>query len=281
MRNILVTGASGQLGTTLKKLSSQHKSDSFYFAGSNELDITNKDQILAFFKDKRITHVINCAAYTAVDKAEENRETAFLINASAPGYLAEVAYNYKVHMVHISTDFVFDGNHFIPYLESDIPHPLCAYADSKLAGEFKVKETEVNYTILRTSWLYSEYGNNFVKSMMKYGAERELLRVVFDQIGTPTYASDLAKVIMQVIEKEVFGLYHFSNEGVCSWYDFAHQIIQLSGIDCKVLPITTAEYPLPAKRPAYSVLNKGLIKKTLGIEIPHWQDRLKTCLAHL
>jgi dTDP-4-dehydrorhamnose reductase len=229
--------------------------------------------------------IINCAAYTAVDKAEQEDNLAFLINASAVGILARVASKYNALLIHISTDYVFDGKGYKPYMEEDPTNPVSLYAKSKHAGERQVQSYSNRALIIRTSWLYSEFGNNFVKTMMKYGKERGQLNVVFDQTGTPTYARDLAKAILDIITKKpaINGVevFHYSNEGVTSWYDFALAIIEFSGITCKIIPIETKDYPLPAVRPFYSVFNKAKIKQRFNIEIPYWKDSLKVCIGRM
>lgn len=280
---ILVTGSNGQLGNEIRELAGNFSHYQFIFTDINELDISDAESVKRFFIETNPDVIINCAAYTAVDKAETDTENAFLINAGAPGILAKEAAEAGAFMVHVSTDYVFDGKSFHPYSETDKKNPLSVYARSKSAGEEAVQEAGGKAIILRTSWLYSSFGHNFIKTMMKYGSERDSLNVVFDQTGTPTYARDLAAVILKIIPQAMtqdnIEIYHYSNEGVTSWYDFAIAIHEFSGIKCKVKPITTSEYPLPAQRPYYSVLDKSKIRKKFGIEIPYWRDSLKECIA--
>jgi dTDP-4-dehydrorhamnose reductase len=280
--NILITGSNGQLGNEFKELSKEETALNFIFTDVAELDITNEDAVAAFFQQIKPDVVINCAAYTAVDKAEQEPEKADLINGKAVGILARAASLHNAIMIHISTDYVFDGKGYRPYVETDPVHPVSAYAKSKLLGETEMLEHARSGFIIRTSWLYSSFGHNFVKTILKYGKERGKLNVVFDQIGTPTYAGDLAIAILIIVKSGkrpiVPEIYHFSNEGIISWYDFAIAIIEFSGISCKVTPIETKDYPLPAARPFYSVFNKAKIKQTFGIEIPYWRDSLKAAL---
>ena len=282
---ILVTGSNGQLGNELRLLAPSCPHDVFIFTDVAELDITSETEVEQLVKEEQPAVIINCAAYTAVDKAEQEDNLAFLINASAVGNLARVASRHNVLLIHISTDYVFDGKGYKPYVEDDPTNPVSLYAKSKHAGEQQVQSYASQAIIIRTSWLYSEFGNNFVKTMMKYGKERGQLNVVFDQTGTPTYARDLAKTILDIIQKQpVFSgveVFHFSNEGVTSWYDFAKAIIEFSGITCKINPIETKDYPLPAVRPFYSVFNKSKIKQRFQTEIPYWRDSLKECLGRI
>ncbi len=282
---ILVTGSNGQLGNELRLLAPSCPHDVFIFTDVAELDITSETDVEQLVKEEQPAVIINCAAYTAVDKAEQEDNLAFLINASAVGNLARVASRHNVLLIHISTDYVFDGKGYKPYVEDDPTNPVSLYAKSKHAGEQQVQSYASQAIIIRTSWLYSEFGNNFVKTMMKYGKERGQLNVVFDQTGTPTYARDLAKTILDIIQKQpVFSgveVFHFSNEGVTSWYDFAKAIIEFSGITCKINPIETKDYPLPAVRPFYSVFNKSKIKQRFQTEIPYWRDSLKECLGRI
>jgi dTDP-4-dehydrorhamnose reductase len=284
---ILVTGANGQLGSELSILAAAYPNATFTFTFTDvaELDITNELLVDSFVKSAQPEVIINCAAYTAVDKAEQEDNLAFLINASAVGILARVASKYNALLIHISTDYVFDGKGYKPYMEEDPTNPVSLYAKSKHAGERQVQSYSNRALIIRTSWLYSEFGNNFVKTMMKYGKERGQLNVVFDQTGTPTYARDLAKAILDIITKKpaINGVevFHYSNEGVTSWYDFALAIIEFSGITCKIIPIETKDYPLPAVRPFYSVFNKAKIKQRFNIEIPYWKDSLKVCIGRM
>lgn len=283
MKNILVTGANGQLGSEFQALASIYNNFTFHFCDSQSLDITNKEDLVRYGKENKFDGIINCAAYTAVDKAEEESDKAHLINATAVENLVSLARQKNAYLIHISTDFVFDGQKNTPYMEHDKPSPLGHYGHSKLAGEHHALEYERSL-VIRTSWLYSSYGNNFVKTMIRLGQEKESLGVVYDQTGTPTYARDLAKAILQIIDLSsekgtlATGTYHFSNEGVCSWYDLAHAIMKTKKLKCRVHPIQTKEYPVPATRPTYSVLNKNKIKKTYNLAIPHWYDSLLECL---
>ncbi len=280
-QSVLVTGSNGQLGNELQILANEHSNLTFLFKDL-DLNITDYEALDGFFATNKIDWVINCAAYTAVDKAEEENEKAWLINAEGPKNLAKVSAKYNARFIHISTDYVFSGQAWLPYREDDQVSPNSFYGKSKLAGETLTLTENPDAVIIRTAWLYSQFGNNFVKTMRKYGAERGMLRVVFDQIGSPTWAADLAKAILRGIEKNFrAGIYHFSNEGVCSWYDFAKAIIELSKIDCKVTPITTDKYPLPAPRPSYSVFNKEKISEELGLDIPHWRSSLIECISLL
>jgi len=285
MKNILVTGGNGQLGSSIQKVQSEFENAHYFFTDVDALDITDENAVGTFVRENKIQYIINCAAYTAVDKAEEEFELAKKINASGPGILAKTAQELDAKFIHISTDYVFDGKAHQPYKETDLCAPPSAYGKSKLLGEEEVLKNGKKAAIVRTSWLYSEFGHNFLKTMMKYGREREELRVVFDQIGTPTYATSLAKGILSMIHTDIKidgnQIYHFSNEGVCSWYDFAKEIMEECHIDCKIKPIQTFEYPLPAPRPFYSVLNKTKIKNDYGICIPHWRDDMKECIKCL
>ncbi len=280
-QSVLVTGSNGQLGNELQILAGEQSNLTFLFKDL-DLNITDYEALEDFFATNKIDWVINCAAYTAVDKAEEEREKAWLINAEGPKNLSKISAKHNARFIHISTDYVFSGQTWLPYRENDQVSPTSFYGKSKLEGESLTLTENPDAVIIRTAWLYSQFGNNFVKTMRKYGAERGMLRVVFDQIGSPTWAADLAKAILQGIEKNIRpGIYHFSNEGVCSWYDFAKAIIELSKIDCKVTPITTDKYPLPAPRPHYSVFNKEKISEELGLDIPHWRSSLIECIALL
>lgn len=285
MKNILITGSNGQLGSSIKKVQIGYEKAQYFFTDVDQLDITNESQVRDFVAKNNIEYIINCAAYTAVDKAEEEYELAKKINVNGPKILAQVAAEYKAAFFHVSTDYVFDGTSYQPYIEKDYCNPPSAYGKSKLLGEQEVLNYGENAVIIRTSWLYSEFGHNFFKTMLKYGNERDELKVVFDQIGTPTYATNLAKGILCMVfsDIEINGnhIYHFSNEGVCSWYDFAKEIMEEAQIDCKITPIESSEYPLPAPRPFYSVLNKAKIKKDYGIEIIHWRDAMKDCIQAL
>ncbi len=280
--NILVTGSKGQLGSELNSLSSLFGEHRFFFTDVDELDITKAADVERFITGNKIEAVINCAAYTAVDKAETEKDTARKINVEAVQNLALAANKNGAILVHISTDYVFDGKNYKPYVESDYTNPQSVYAQTKLDAESMVEEFANRGIVLRTSWLYSSHGHNFVKTMLKYGRERDSLNVVFDQIGTPTYAGDLAETILKILPQladfEGYDVYHFSNEGVCSWYDFALAIMEESGIKCKINPILSKDYPLPAPRPFYSVLDKSKIKAKFALEIPHWRTSLKVCL---
>ena len=281
--NILITGCNGQLGNEIQLLQAQYAQHTWLNTDVNELDITDKAAIERFVEANEIDGIVNCAAYTAVDKAESDPQLARKLNADAPAFLAEAVAKRGGWMVQVSTDYVFNGTKHTPYVETDEPCPNSVYGQTKLEGEQAVSKLCPNAMIIRTAWLYSEFGNNFVKTMIRLGREREQLGVIFDQVGTPTYAHDLATVIMTAIDKGIKpGVYHFSNEGVTSWYDFTKSIHRLAGINtCQVSPLHTAEYPTPACRPAYSVLDKTKIKDAYGIEIPHWEESLAKCIAKL
>ncbi|MBU1011996.1 MAG: dTDP-4-dehydrorhamnose reductase [Bacteroidetes bacterium] len=283
MQNILVTGSKGQLGNAIKKISSKLINSNFFFTDIEELDITSYDQIGKFIQKNKINIVINCAAYTAVDQAETDREKAFLINVTAVEYLSIQAKANNATLIHISTDYVFDGTSHIPYKETDIPDPKSYYGLTKYEAEQKIEQFAENAIIIRTSWLYSEYGNNFVKTMIRLGNEKESLNVINDQFGSPTYAADLADTIINLTQVRIKGItfYNYSNEGSCTWYEFAKAIMELKKINCVVNPITTEEYPTAAVRPKYSLLDKSKIKKELNIEIPFWKESLKTCLKKI
>ncbi len=283
MKNILITGANGQLGNEMRVLSEENKEYTYFFTDVAELDICNEQAVMDFVKANHIHVIVNCAAYTAVDKAEENIEFCTKLNADAVGYLAKAAEANQAEFIQISTDYVFDGTAHTPYRETEPTCPNSVYGSTKLAGEQNALTLCSRAMVIRTAWLYSTFGNNFVKTMIRLGKERDSLGVIFDQIGTPTYARDLARAIYAAIRQGVTpGVYHFSNEGVCSWYDFTKAIHRLAGIkDCKVNPLHTEEYPTPAKRPHYSVLDKTKIKNTYHIEIPYWMDSLQSCIAQL
>ena len=280
---ILVTGANGQLGRELQCLAQEGSRHTFCFCNRATLDITYRDDVMRRVAREQPDAVVNCAAFTAVDPAEDDAQTCREVNALAPGYLAEAAAANGARMVHISTDYVFDGNSCVPYREDDETHPATVYGATKLEGEKQVQKHCSEAVIVRTAWLYSPFGNNFVKTMLRLGRERDRLNVVFDQVGTPTYAKDLALAIIAMLEAgAVSGIYHYTNEGVCSWYDFVKTIHQMAGIDsCQVNPIHTHEYPAKAARPHYSVLDKTKIKQTYPIEIPYWTDSLKDCLQRM
>ena len=281
--NILITGSAGQLGNEMQLLEPLHQQHSFINTDIGELDITDEQAVKTFVDDNGIDCIVNCAAYTAVDKAESNAETAHRLNALAPEYLAKAVGARDGRMIQISTDYVFDGTAHTPYTEDCTPCPCSVYGTTKLEGEQRVMAACRQTVVIRTAWLYSTFGNNFVKTMLRLGRERDTLGVVFDQIGTPTYAADLAAAIMSIINRgTVTGLYNFSNEGVCSWYDFTKAIHRIAGITtCNVSPLHTADYPTPARRPAYSVLDKTKIKQTYGITIPHWEESLRRCMQSL
>lgn len=277
--NILITGCNGQLGTEMRNLSAQHTNHTYFFTDVQELDITNRQAVLDFVQNNSIDLIVNCAAYTNVDKAEEDEVTARLINAQAVENLASAG----CKIIHVSTDYVFSGDEHVPCRESDPVAPRTAYGRTKYEGEQLLLNTNPQAIIFRTAWLYSPYGNNFVKTMLKYGREKDELRVVYDQIGTPTYAEDLAMAIYAAIEAPQWhaGIYHFTNEGVCSWFDFTVEILRQAGVTCKVSPILSSEYQYKTPRPHYSVLDKAKVKTTFGITIPYWTDSLAKCLKRL
>ena len=281
--NILVTGANGQLGNEMQVLARENLQHTYFFTDVQELDICDEQAVYAYVSEHKIDIIVNCAAYTAVDKAEDNVELCDKLNNIAPGYLARAAQANGAALIQVSTDYVFDGTAHIPYTEEEPTCPASVYGSTKLAGEQNVMDHCEKAMVIRTAWLYSIYGNNFVKTMIRLGQERDSLGVIFDQIGTPTYANDLAQAIFAAINKGVVrGIYHFSDEGVCSWYDFTVAIHRLAGIaSCKVKPLHTADYPAKAPRPHYSVLDKTKIKDTFGIEIPHWEESLKRCINQL
>ena len=276
-KSILVTGANGQLGNSLQKIKSMYDDYRFYFTDIDTLDICNKQQLADFVYSNNIGYLLNCAAYTAVDKSEDDRENCMRINCDAVRIIGEVASAGNVKVIHISTDYVFDGTSTRPYREEDTTNPQSFYGQSKLEGESALQKVCPDAVIIRTSWLYSEYGTNFVKTMLRLGKERTELKVVCDQTGSPTYAEDLAIAMMAMITHKPFvsGIYHFANEGVCSWYDFAVKIMELAGFNCRVYPIQTHEYPTRAIRPAYSVLDKEKIKSTFNLSIPQWEESLE------
>jgi len=281
---ILVTGANGQLGNEIRRLVDSQRKDEFVFTDVEELDICNKEKVEEFVISNRIDLIVNCAAYTAVDRAENEKELAYRINRDALLYLSKAINKRDGVLIHISTDFVFDGSKSTPYKEGDVENPLSVYGRSKFEGEKVALNEAKSVYIVRTSWLYSSFGNNFVKTIIKKAKEKKELKVVFDQVGTPTYAKDLASAILLLIknvEKNQQQIFHFSNEGVTSWYDFAKMICKIGKIECEILPIETKDYPTPARRPAYSVLNKTKIKEFLGINIPYWVDSLEVCLKEL
>ena len=281
--NILITGCNGQLGNEMQLLEGSHPQHTYFNTDVAELDITNQSAIESFVEDNAIDGIVNCAAYTAVDKAEDNEELCTKLNAEAPAYLAAAIGKRGGWMIQISTDYVFDGTQHVPYTEDADTCPNSVYGKTKLVGELNVQKFCECSMIIRTAWLYSTFGNNFVKTMIRLGKEKPELGVIFDQIGTPTYARDLAVAIFAAIEKGIVpGIYHFSNEGVISWYDFTKAIHRLAGITtCHVRPLHTSEYPTPANRPHYSVLDKTKIKNIYGMEIPYWEDSLAECIAKL
>lgn len=282
MPKILVTGMNGQLGCEIQALSSAYPQYEFAFVDRDTLDLSNLCVLEEYFEDKAFDAIINCAAYTAVDKAESEIDLADTINCRAVSMLAKIAKNKNISLIHISTDYVFDGRNYRPYIETDPTDPQGVYGRTKRDGENAILDVSPKNTIIiRTSWVYSSHGANFVKTMLRLGRERDSLGVIFDQVGTPTYARDLAKTILDILPKinnvspEIF---HYSNEGVTSWYDFAQTIFELSGVTCKVNAIETSQYPTPATRPHYSLLNKKKIKETFGLSIPYWKESLKECI---
>ena len=284
MLNILVTGANGQLGNEMRLLGATSKNN-YIFTDVTELNITDKAAISAMVKEHRIQVIINCAAYTNVDKAEDDEATADLLNHTAARYLAEAAKEADAVLIHVSTDYVFHGDKNVPYTEDEPTSPLGVYGRTKLAGEQAIQQSGCRYLIFRTAWLYSSFGTNFVKTMRRLTSERDTLNVVFDQVGSPTFAGDLARAIFEVVEKEAYvgteGIYHYSNEGVCSWYDFAVEISNLSHTRCDIRPCHSDEFPSKVTRPSYSVLDKTKLKKTFGIVVPHWKESLVKCIEQL
>jgi len=289
--NILVTGANGQLGNEIRYLVNNSKfktqNSKFFFTDKDELDITNKEDVKRYVNEKDIDLIINCAAYTAVDRAEEEKEKADLVNHKAVKYLANIAKEKDISLIHISTDYVFDGRNYKPYIEDDPVNPQSIYGITKLKGEEAFKVLGASGIIIRTSWVYSSYGYNFVKTMLRLKNRGEL-GIVFNQVGTPTYTKDLAETILEIINKNLekiknkkAEIYHYSNEGVISWYDFAKAIFEIENIDIKVKPIESKDYPTPVKRPHYSVLNKKKIKNEFNVEIPYWRDSLRECLKRI
>ena len=286
--NILVTGSNGQLGSELKDLVTNYKDFNFFFRDLTELNICDAEALTSFIVDENINAVINCAAYTAVDKAEKDVDIAEKVNSEGVLNLVNAVQKVQGKLIHISTDYVFDGNSFLPYQELDEVNPIGVYGETKRAGELAVINSDIDGIVIRTSWLYSAYGNNFVKTMLKLGHDRDELGVIFDQVGTPTNASDLAKTCLDILSDKSSEnisasgkIYHYSNEGVTSWYDFSKAIMELGSNDCKLRPIETKDYPTPAKRPHFSVLNKTKIKKDFNIEIPYWRDSLEKCIEKL
>ena len=280
---ILVTGAQGQLGLSIRKIEPEYPELSISYTDVEELDITDSRALTAHFEKNPIDYVVNCAGYTAVDRAEEEEDKAMLINAAAVKNLAECADTFGFTLIHISTDYVFSGRHYRPYTEKDEPGPISVYSRSKHAGEQAVINHCKHGIILRTSWLYSEYGNNFLKTILNLASQREEIRIIGDQVGTPTYAGDLARAILELVHRNYSkkSLFHFSNEGVASWYDFGVEIVRLSGKKCTVIPIPTEAYPLPAERPFYSLMSKAEFTGTFRYSIPHWRDSLEKCMNNL
>ena len=281
--NILVFGGVGQLGQCIQKIAEQKNINGLIYLDEKEGNILDLDLLKALFQKYKPSYVINCAAYTAVDKAEDEVEIARKVNRDGAANLAVLSAEFDATLIHISTDFVFEGNQTGLLTEEDVANPIGIYGLTKLEGEIAIQETTQKYFTLRTSWLYSEFANNFVKTMIRLGKERSELGVIVDQVGSPTYAVDLAKAIIHIIESKskAYGLYHFSNEGVTSWYDFATAIFELTGLAVRVKALKTSEYPTKARRPFYSVMDKTKIKQNLGVEIPNWRDSLKVCLAEL
>lgn len=283
---ILVTGANGQLASEIKELSTNFSKHIFLFEDSKKLDITNADLLEGYIKTNQIEAVINCAAYTAVDKAETDFENAEKVNAQGVKNIVLALEKTKGKLIHISTDYVFDGENYTPYTETQEVAPIGVYGATKRKGEEYVLNSNIEALIIRTAWVYSSYGNNFVKTMMRLGKERDNLNVIFDQVGSPTYAKDLGKICLDILTNndkidEKGQVYHYSNEGVTSWYDFAIAIMEIGGIKCNIFPIETKEYPTPAKRPNYSVLNKSKIKNDFAVKIPYWRDSLIECIKKI
>ena len=283
MKRILITGANGQLGQSIAEMSKNHKEIECFFVTRNELDITNEDLVNHYFDDKSFDFVINCAAYTAVDKAEDDQENAFLVNAKATEFLAKISNVKNIPFIHVSTDYVFDGTESVPRLETDQTNPIGVYGQTKLDGENLALANNPKTIILRTAWVYSRFGNNFVKTMLRLFNDKDSISVVADQIGSPTNAIDLANAILEIVSKDelVYGIYNYSNEGECSWFEFAQKIKEFSGSSIEINPVPTSAYPTKAKRPAYSLLDKSKIKEVYQLEIPTWEDSLKEELKHL
>ena len=286
MNNILVTGADGQLGSELQALAHLYPNYTFFYTDKDTLDITDKNAIAHFCRENTVDAILNCAAHTAVDKAEtEQTELCNAINHLAVDYLSAVAKNQNIRLIHVSTDYVFDGKNHKAFKETDVVNPINVYGKTKSLGEkAMLKNNPENSIIIRTSWVYSSFGNNFVKTMLKLAQSRDTLTIIADQIGSPTYANDLAKAILEILPKintKEVEVYHYSNEGVCSWYDFAYEIFSQTQTDCQVLPIATKDYPTPAPRPLFSLMNKSKIKDHFGISIPHWKAALSACLSKL
>lgn len=283
--NVLVTGSQGQLGSELQAIEKEYPDYKFFFTDIKELDITNEDTTARFIKSNKIEVVINCAGYTAVDKAESDKQQAMLINATGVKNLAQACGKSNALLIHISTDYVFEGKSFKPYTENDTASPKSIYGKTKLDGEIEVIFNAKRALIFRTSWLYSSFGKNFVKTVFEKAQSEKELKVVYDQIGTPTYAADLARAILDIIPKVPSKIrteiYNYSNEGVASWYDFAQAIVNIKKLDCNIEPVLTKDFPTEAQRPFFTVLNKARVKKDFGIKIPHWRKSLEVCLAKL
>ncbi|MFO7790140.1 MAG: dTDP-4-dehydrorhamnose reductase [Bacteroidales bacterium] len=286
MKKILITGAKGQLGSSLKERENDIIYANCIFTGREKLDLSDEKAVTSFFISEKPDIVINCAAYTAVDKAESETDNAKLLNADVPGFLGELCNQHNAKMVHISTDYVFSGEANRPYREKDTANPVTVYGKTKFQGEQNLQKQLPDALIIRTSWLYSPYGGNFLKTMIRLGKEKDKINVVYDQVGSPTYAGHLADAIIHVInrwhetKKWEGGIFHFSNQGVCSWYDFAWQIMQHAHLKCHVQPVTTEQFPTPAKRPPYSVMSKAAFENSFNYAIPHWQEGLEACLLN-
>lgn len=283
MPTIIVTGSNGQLGSELRELSAKFNQFDFIFFSRDELSITDKEKLDQIFEQYQPDWLVNCAAYTAVDKAESEKELAFEINGNAVGHLAFLCKEHKTGFIHISTDYVFNGNHHQPWKETDETDPLNVYGASKLLGEYKAQKNNPESIIIRTSWVYSSYGKNFVKTMMRLMNEKDSINVVNDQHGSPTYAADLAEAIMQIIQSEriIPGIFHYSNTGIITWYEFANEIRNMIQSNCRIDPVNTDQFPTPAKRPKYSVMDTAKIHKEYGIELKDWRSGLANCLQKL
>jgi dTDP-4-dehydrorhamnose reductase len=283
--NILIIGSNGQLGSEFRELEKEYNSYKFFYTDLNELDITNAEKTMQFVKSNKIEAAINCAAFTSVDAAESQKSDAALINATGAKNIATACAKVNALLIHISTDYVFEGKNFKPYTENDTAGPKTTYGKTKLDGEIEVIFNAKRALIFRTSWLYSSYGNNFMKTIFEKAKKEKELKVVYDQVGTPTYAGDLARAILEIIpkvpQKIRTEIYNFSNEGVASWYDFAHAIVKIKNLDCKIEPVLSKEFQTEAVRPHYSVLNKARVKKDFGVSLPHWRDSLEKCLAKM
>jgi dTDP-4-dehydrorhamnose reductase len=287
LKRVLVTGKNGQLGLSIAKIAQDYPQYDMTFVGRDQLDLSQSQTIIEYFQSKTFNVIINCAAHTAVDKAESDPEIAIQVNYLAVKQMAKIAKDQNAILIHIITDYVFNGKNHKPYVETDPVDPINLYGQTKLKGEQSIYIIQPKGMVIRTSWLYSEFGDNFVKTMLRLGKERENLDVIYDQVGSPTFAGDLAKAIFDMLSrhfqfgKESLQTFHFSNEGICSWYDFAKTIFELSNIHCRVNPIETKDYPTPAKRPHYSVLNKLKIRQGYMLEFSYWKDSLATCLNEL